>query len=373
MFIVIKLSGNVNSCDEAYMHPSFDNHMRSVIITGVAGLIGSRLADWLLSNQPDIKIIGIDDFSGGYIENVDPRVELYRLDLSDRHRKDVLRAIFERHRPTYVFHFAAYAAEALSPFIRSYNYANNVLSTVHVVNECIRFGIKRLVYTSSMSVYGNGIVPFDEVAQRSPIDPYGVSKAACEADIEIAGEQHGLDYCIIRPHNFYGAKQNIWDSYRNVLGIWMYKRLTNQPLTIFGDGLQVRAFSYIDDSLHCFWNAAVEPRCSKQIINLGGLEEVTIKRAAETLLDVMGGGELVYLEPRHEVKHAVPTGLKSIELLGFEHRTELRDGLAKMWRWAKHQPMRPRQVWTEYELNQKLYPFWDQSVLVSQAPEVSMR
>jgi len=341
----------------------------TILITGVAGLLGSRLADWLLAQDPTAKIIGIDDLSGGFIENIDPRIKFYQLDLS----KHQVRHVFEEHKPTYVFHFAAYAAEALSPFIRRFNYSNNVLSTVNIVNECILAEVERLVYTSSMSVYGHGHPPFDETAALAPIDPYGVSKLACELDIQIAGEQHGLDWCIIRPHNFYGAKQNIWDSYRNVLGIWMYKRLTGQPLTVFGDGSQVRAFSYIDDSLPSLWRAAVEPRCSKQVINLGGLKAVSIKEAAETLIEVMGAGELTYLPPRHEVKHAVPTGSKSIELLGFEHKTSLADGLKLMWDWAKAQPSRPRQVWSEYEVDAELYPFWDKDVLTSQAPSTVLR
>jgi UDP-glucose 4-epimerase len=81
-------------------------------------------------------------------------------------------------------------------------------------------------------VYGHGYGGiFDEEQQQAPIDPYGIAKYACEMDIQIAGEQHDLDWCIIRPHNVYGIKQNIWDKYRNVLGIWMYQYLTEQPLT----------------------------------------------------------------------------------------------------------------------------------------------
>ena len=146
--------------------------------------------------------------------------------------------IFEKHKPDYVFHMAAYAAEGLSPFIRKYNYTNNLLATAEIVNNCIKYNTKRLVFTSTLAVYGNGKVPFDESALLMPIDPYGVAKYGCEMDIQIAGEQHGLDWCIIRPHNVYGIKQNIWDKYRNLLGIWMYQNLNDQPLTIFGDGEQ---------------------------------------------------------------------------------------------------------------------------------------
>lgn len=329
---------------------------KTVLITGIAGLLGSRLADWLTLYKQEYTIVGIDDLSGGYKENINDNVIFYNINLNDSNE---LKLIFEKHQPTYVFHFAAYAAEGLSPFIRTYNYQNNLIATANIVNECIRHDIKRLVFTSTMAVYGHGEGGiFHEDMRRNPIDPYGVAKAACERDIEIANEQHGLDYCIIRPHNVYGAKQNIWDKYRNVLGIWMYYRLNNQPVTIFGDGTQQRAFSYIDDSLEPLWNAAIEPKASKQIINLGGIHEYTINEAANTLLEVIGSGEKIYLEKRHEVHIAVPTFQKSIDILGFEHKTDLKDGLTKMWTWAQQQPMRDRFVWSEYEIENGLYSFW---------------
>ena len=192
---------------------------KTILITGVAGLLGSRLADWIIKNKPGYKVVGIDDLSGGYKENVNPEVEFWQMDLVNH----PIENCFEVHKPDYVFHFAAYAAEGLSPFIRTYNYKNNLVATARIVNECIKHDVERLVFTSTMAVYGfgeGGI--FHEDMRRAPIDPYGVAKAACEHDIEIANEQHGLDYCIIRPHNVYGANQNIWDKYRNVLGIWMY-------------------------------------------------------------------------------------------------------------------------------------------------------
>lgn len=335
-----------------------------VMITGVAGLLGSRLADWIAETQPDVQIIGIDDLSGGYLSNVNPKVRFQQIDLAlDRNELD---NVFERFKPEIVYHFAAYAAEALSPFIRTFNYTNNLLATTNLINSSIKHNVRRFVFTSSMAVYGQGTPPFSEESPRRPIDPYGIAKMACEMDLEIAGEQHGLDWCVIRPHNMYGANQNIWDSYRNVLGIWMYKKLNDQPFTIFGDGLQERAFSYIDDSVECLWKAGWIPEASKQIINLGGIHHVTIKEAAETLRDIVGGTEIVHLPPRHEVKHAYPTWQKSVDVLGFEHKTNLRDGLEKMWKWVQEQPIRPRQVWAEYELDKGIYDYWKKETLVSQ-------
>ena len=328
---------------------------KTVLITGVAGLLGSRLADWIIDNQPDTKVIGVDDLSGGFKENINPKVDFWQMNLIEH----PIENIFEVNNIDYVFHFAAYAAEGLSPFIRTYNYDNNLKSTARLVNECIKNDVKRLVFTSTLAVYGygNGGI-FDETQQQSPIDPYGVAKYACEMDIQIAGEQHGLDWTIIRPHNVYGIKQNIWDKYRNVLGIWMFQHLNGMDMTIFGDGEQTRAFSYIDDALEPLWNAAIRPEACCQIINLGGIKEISINEAAQTLQEVIGDSKLTYLEARHEVKHSIPTFQKSIDVLGFEHKTDLKEGLTEMWKWAQQQPMRERFVWPSYELEKGIYSFW---------------
>lgn len=326
----------------------------TVLITGVAGLLGSRLADWMAENTNNT-IIGIDDLSGGYQENINDKVIFYKQSLNKG-----VDYVFKKHKPDYVFHLAAYAAEGLSPFIRKFNYENNLLATAEIVNNCIKYDVKRLVFTSTLAVYGHGTGNvFSEEQTPAPIDPYGVAKFGCEMDIQIAGEQHGLDWCIIRPHNVYGIKQNIWDKYRNVLGIWMYQHLNDMPMSIFGSGEQTRAFSFIDDSLQPLWNAATLPQASRQIINLGGIEEISINDACKTLQEVIGcKASVQYLESRHEVKHSIPTYQKSIDILGFKHETSLYDGLKFMWDWAKKQPMKQRFVWPSYELDKGIYSFW---------------
>jgi UDP-glucose 4-epimerase len=327
---------------------------KKVLITGVAGLLGSRLADWIADNHPDVDIIGIDNLSGGYKENVNSKVELWQMDLVSH----PIENCFDVHKFDYVFHFAAYAAEGLSPFIRSYNYQNNLVATARLVNQCIKHEVKRLVFTSTMAVYGEGNPPFDESHIPAPVDPYGIAKYACEMDIQVAGEQHGLDWCIIRPHNVYGIKQNIWDKYRNVLGIWMYQYMNNEPMTIFGDGMQKRAFSFIDDCLEPLWKAAVDPRASKEIINLGSSIFHTINEASVILRSIIKDGDVVYKEARHEVKNAHPTWTKSVKLLDYKDKTSLEDGLKIMWEWAQKQPNRNRFVWENYELEKGIYSFW---------------
>ena len=328
-----------------------------ILITGVAGLIGSRLADWIIEQYPNYKVRGIDNLSGGYIENVNDKVEFICMDLTLEPTK--LYHIFEKYKPDYVFHLAAYADEGLSPFIRRYNYQNNLVATANIVNECIKHDIKRLVFTSTLAVYGHGNGGiFDESQVPMPIDPYGVAKYACEMDIQIAGEQHDLDWCIIRPHNVYGIKQNIWDKYRNVLGIWMFQYMNNNPMTIFGDGKQTRAFSYINDIVEPLWNAATKPEASKQIINVGGIFEYSINDAVLILQDVIGDGKTKYLEARHEVKASIPTWQKSVDLLNFKHTTNLKGGLTEMWEWAQLQPKRDSFIWPSYELDKGIYSYW---------------
>jgi UDP-glucose 4-epimerase len=330
--------------------------MKYVLITGVAGLIGSRMADWINVNKPEYTVIGIDNLFGGYIENINENVIFFRRDLSNCN----LDNIFEKYNIEYVFHFAAYAAEGLSPFMRKFNWENNVISTANIINACIKYKVKRLVYTSSMSVYGPGIPGqrFTEMIQPNPQDPYAISKYACEMDIISAGNTHNLDWCIIRPHNVYGIKQNIWDKYRNVLGIWMYQKLNGKSLTIYGDGEQTRAFSYIDDCLEPLWNAAILPETLKEIINLGGTIPFSINDACEVLLKVIGNTPIEHLEPRYEIKHAIPSYKKSIDLLKYKETTSLEEGLREMWEWAKTQPNRKQYIWENYEITDNLYSYW---------------
>ena len=330
--------------------------MKKILITGVAGLLGSRLSDWIIDNT-NYEVIGIDDLSGGFIDNINPKVKFYKFNLTNLKK---LKDVFQKEDIEIVYHFAAYAAEGLSPFIRKFNYENNIIASSNLITCSIEYSIKRFVFASSMAVYGNKYEPpFHEDLLQAPIDPYGIAKYAVEMDLKIASQQHGLNYTIVRPHNFYGINQNIWDKYRNVLGIWMYQILNKDYPTIFGNGSQVRAFSYVDDSLIPFWNASQNDNCKGEIINLGGTKEYSISDACNILINVTGQNiKPVFLEPRHESKYAWATWDKSVELLDFKHKVELEEGTTKMWEWAKKQPNRKRYVWPEYELNKGIYDYW---------------
>lgn len=330
--------------------------MKKILITGIAGLLGSRLADWIIDNTK-CEVVGIDDLSGGYKEYVNKKAKFHKLNLNDL---DSLKRIFNDEKIDIVYHFAAYAAEGLSPFIRKFNYENNLITSSNLITCSIENNIERFIFASSMAVYGNKYdPPFSENLKQSPNDPYGVAKYAVEMDLKIASEQHGLDFTIVRPHNFYGINQNIWDKYRNVLGIWMYQILNNKNPTIYGDGLQTRAFSYVDDAIVPLWNASQNEKCIGEIINLGGIKEYSIKDACDILINVTGLNiKPIYLEERHETKFAWSTWEKSVNLLNFKHNVDLNEGLIKMWDWAKKQPNRDQFIWPKYELNKGLYEYW---------------
>ncbi len=328
----------------------------------MAGFVGSRFARWLLDHVSGVKVLGNDDLSSGYPEKVPEQVrwKIHSLGGSNDY---VIFPLVEN--VDYVFHFAAMAAEGFSPFARQYTYRNNLLATAGVLNAVLETGtVKRLVYTSSMAVYGLGDPPFDEDSPCRPIDPYGIAKLACEQDLRVAGEQHGLDWCVVRPHNWYGPGQSLWQPYRNVLGIWMASLLQGGPIRVFGDGQPTRAFSYIDDFLPALWRAAITPEASRQTINLGDSLPVRIIQAAEMLREVSGiAAEIVHTEPRHEVQEAWSTWAKGERLLSAVPTHTLRDGLHAMWQWAQDTWIqfprrRPSATRLVPEIRRGLYSFW---------------
>lgn len=327
----------------------------TIMITGIAGLVGSNLARWLLDNT-EHRVVGVDNLSCGLNSNIP-------LDLDAFHEVTIgtghdLDAVFSLVQPDLVYHLAAYAAEGLSPWIRRYNYQNNLVATADVVNCCLNHNVRRLIYTSSMAVYGRDIPPFREGDRCSPIDPYGVAKLAAERDIQIAGEQHGLDWTIIRPHNVYGPGQVYDQQYRNVLTIWLNRYRRGLPLLIHGDGLQRRAFSYVDDCLEPLYRAGTDPKAGHQIINLGGSEPVTLRHMADLIRDMLSGVTVEFREARHEVRDAWCTTDKSERLLEYADHMPAASGLSRLWHWLRRQPMSESLPTMDRELRRTPYSFW---------------
>lgn len=332
--------------------------MKKVLITGVAGLLGSHFSKYLLDKG--FEVIGIDDLSGGYIDYVDKRLvksrKFYKINLIDDKSLD---KVFSKHKPDYVYHFAAYAAEGLSPFIRNFNYTNNLVCSVNVINKCIKYGVTKIMFTSSMAVYGNGKTPFKENQTPNPTDPYGIAKYSIEMDLRQANEQFGLKYSILRPHNVVGTNQNIWDKYRNVIGIWIRQVLSGEGITIFGDGLQKRAFSDIKFCLEPFEKLMLEG--DGEIFNIGADKEYRIIDAAKILQKVSAEHgyktPITHLEGRHEVKNAYSDHSKAKKILAFKDMTDLENSIREMFEWAIKQPERKIKK-MKYEVEKNMYSSW---------------
>lgn len=327
----------------------------TVVVTGCAGLIGSHLSSHLL--DLGYRVVGIDDLSGGYREWVPqhPAMTFAQLDLNDA---PSVMALFRETSPSAVFHFAAYAAEGLSPFIRRFNYSNNVVASATVINASIETNCK-VIFTSSMAVYGEQEPPFVESMPFAPIDPYGIAKAAVEQDLVVAGQQHGLRWSVVRPHNVIGIRQNIWDRYRNVLGIFVRKVLDGEPLSIFGDGSQLRAFSDVRFLLAPLTRLIDDH--DGVAYNIGSDHPVSVLELALTVQQVAAtfGYEvqLQFLDERHEVKFAYSEHRRAANDLGFADATDITQTVAEVFKWALAEPRRPVRT-MDYEVTQGMYGAW---------------
>jgi UDP-glucose 4-epimerase len=303
----------------------------AILVTGAAGFIGSHVAEQLLILGEDV--IGLDDLSGGFSENVPNGAVFYQGSILDT---ELLSRIFASHRIAHVFHLAAYAAEGLSHFIRRFNYTNNVVGSMNLLNEAVKADVRCFVFTSSIAVYGAGQTPMRESVRPEPEDPYGIAKYAVELDLAAAKRMFGLDYIIFRPHNVYGERQNLGDRYRNVIGIFMNQLMRGEPMTIFGDGGQTRAFSYIADVAPLIARAIHVPAAYNDVFNVGADTPTTVNDLAVLVGGAMGQPPNIrHLDARHEVVHAVADHSKVERVFGYKAEWSLADGLTRMAAWAK--------------------------------------
>jgi UDP-glucose 4-epimerase len=262
--------------------------MSNVLVTGGAGFIGSHVVEELI--QRGHQVVVLDDLSGGFMDNVVPGAQFVQGSITDH---ELIDRLFDEHKFEYVFHLAAYAAEGLSHFIKRFNYNNNLIGSVNLINASVNTGVKCFVFTSSIAVYGaSPELPMTEATRPHPEDPYGIAKLAVEQELQVCKEMFGLDYIVFRPHNVYGERQNIGDKYRNVVGIFMNQALQNLPMTIFGDGEQKRAFSYISDVAPVIARSIETPEAYNQVFNVGAETPYTVNELAETVARAMG------VEPR---------------------------------------------------------------------------
>jgi len=333
--------------------------MNVSLVTGGAGFIGAHVTNELISAGH--KVIVLDDLSGGFEDNVNKDAIFIHGSIYD---EQLVARIFSEHKIDYVYHLAAYAAEGLSHFIRRFNYNNNLIGSINLINESIKSKIKCFVFTSSIAVYGAGQLPMTENTTPIPEDPYGVSKYAVELDLRAAYEMFGLNYIIFRPHNVYGEYQNIGDRYRNVIGIFINQLMQGKALTVFGDGNQTRAFSYIKDVSPYIANSVSMPAAYNQIFNIGADKNYTVNELAHTVMEVMGlRQELRHLPARNEVLHAYSDHSKAKKIFGINEGsfTALKDGIQQMVAWAKKAGSRESSKFSNIEITEKLPLVWQES------------
>lgn len=325
------------------------------LVTGGLGFIGRWVVKHLLDSGKDVVVL--DDASGGFTENLPAGANLYLGSITNR---ELVANIFRHHSPRFVFHLAAYAAEGLSPFIRTFNCRNNIEGSENIITACINHGVECLVFTSSIAVYGMGTPPFSERDSLAPADPYGAAKAYVESSLVNARHLHRLNSVVFRPYNVYGPFQNCGDPYRNVIGIFMRCCMENRPMTIFGDGEQTRAFSYIDDVAPAIAASVDRPDSWNQVFNIGGACPFSVNELSEVVANAMGVERRVEMLPeRHEAMHAYCSNGKSRAMFGdLMANVSLADGIGRMAAWVKEVGLRKSRPFSDIEIMRKLPPSW---------------
>lgn len=324
------------------------------LVTGGAGFMGSHVVDALLELGHEVVVL--DDLSGGFKENVNEKALFVEGSITD---DKLVTRLFAEHKFDYVYHLGAYAAEGLSHFIRRFNYTNNLIGSVNLINESVKHEVKCFVFTSSIAVYGSGQTPFTEETAPQPEDPYGVSKYAVELDLKSAHHMFGLNYIIFRPHNVYGERQNTGDKYRNVIGIFMTKITNNEELPIFGDGKQTRAFTYIGDIAKPIAEAPTVKGALNQVFNIGADKPYTVNELAHIVakaLDVEP--KIKHLDARNEVVHAHSSHAKFRKIFGAGKPTPLEEGIAKNVKWMKANGIRKSKKFDHIEVEDNMPPSW---------------
>lgn len=353
---------------------------KTALVTGAAGFIGSHVARHC--RDLGMTVLALDDLSGGFPANVPEGVTFIEGDIRDA---ELLERIFQEHQPVhYVYHLAAYAAEGLSHFIRSYNYRTNLVGSVEILNQAIKHRVHCFVFTSSIAVYGsiNDLSQMQnpnpslstsghrsprvgqglkEEDRPTPEDPYGIAKYAFELDLHAAKELFGIDFVIFRPHNVFGPHQNMFDKYRNVVGIFINQIFHEQPMTIFGNGEQVRAFSYIDDVAPIIARGPLNLRARNEIFNVGADVPYSVNELATAVAEAAdAAGHPRDSQPaRLEVEVAVSNHDKVKDYFDVKSAISLKEGLKRTVEWYRGQGHLFKPVeFSSVEVIDRLPPAW---------------
>lgn len=324
-----------------------------VVVTGVAGFLGSHIAEYFIALGHDV--IGIDSLVGGELKNVPHGVSFYRIDLNDL---EELTLLFES--ADLVYHCACTAYEGLSVFSPSLIVSNTFQNSVNVGVACIRNNVRRLIYCSSMARYGSQAVnPFTEDMICAPQDPYGIAKYSAELVLKNLADVHGLEVVVAVPHNIIGPRQKYDDPYRNVASIMINLMLQGRQPVIYGDGKQVRCFSDIDDDIGCLVAMAESDRAVGDIFNIGPDESpVTILKLAEIIAEQLNFNlDPIFMPGRpQEVKFATCSADKIRKIFGYETTVSLEESIKKMIGYIRQNGVKKFEYHLPIEIRSNLTP-----------------
>ncbi|MGE0790373.1 MAG: NAD-dependent epimerase/dehydratase family protein [Sandaracinaceae bacterium] len=326
---------------------------KRVFITGIAGFLGSHLAERLVALGH--RVAGNDDLSGGYLDNVPKGAELYEVDCCDLVR---MREITEG--ADVVVHAAAAAHEGLSVFSPSFVVKNNVQASVTTFSAAITNRVSRIVYCSSIARYGTNPIPYTEDMVPAPVDPYGIAKVAGEQLLAQLCRTHGVEHAIAVPHNIIGPRQKYDDPYRNVASIMANLMLQGRQPYIYGDGEQMRAFSPVEDVVDCLVKLALDPGMDGLIVNVGPEDGyITVNELAARVAKAVGfeGLAPIHVEDRPaEVKLATCSAERARERLGFSPSGDLDASLSAIVAHIRARGVRPFDYAFELEIETERTP-----------------
>lgn len=331
-----------------------------IFITGVAGFLGSHLADRMLELGHEVS--GNDTLIGGYRDNVPAGVKFYEIDCCDNEKLSAIMAGTD-----IVIHAAATAHEGLSVFSPSFITKNIFEASVSTISAAIQNKVKRFVYCSSMARYGNQPTPYTEDMTPMPEDPYAVAKVAGEQVLKMLSETHGMEWNIAIPHNIVGVRQCYDDPFRNVMSIMINRVLQGNAPIIYGDGLQTRCFSNVEDCIQCLEKLALDPAIVYETINIGPDEgTVTVKDMAELVMRECGfEGQAIHMPDRpREVKHASCSADKARRILGYETKATLEQSVRETIEYIKKRGPHPFNYRYNLEIiNEKTPATWKDRLL----------
>ncbi len=296
----------------------------NALVTGGAGFIGSHIVDALLAAGYSVAVI--DNLSTGKVENLNPAARFYRVDIRDA---SAVAEVFQKERPAVISHQAA-QADVRASVVDPAGYAqSNIIGTINLLQAAKANGAAKFIFASTGgAVYGNPEeLPATERCPARPLDPYGVSKLACEFYMDTYLRNFGLNYCALRYANVYGPRQN-GDGEAGVVAIFAKGMLENRDLTIWGDGRQSRDFVYVEDVAAANVAAA---QVGSGIYNVGTGLPTDIQTIARILQQHIGYTKNINLGPAKlgEVRHTYLDSHKALRELGWEAKMPLSEGLAR--------------------------------------------